>query len=251
MSTWIFLRGLTRDSRHWGTFPRVFAETFAGATIVALDFPGNGARNSETSPATVPALADACRAELAARGVRPPYQVLAMSLGAMASVSWAARYPHEVDRCVLINTSLRPLAPFYWRLRPRNYPTILRLLLSADASESERAILRMTSRMRAADAIVLDEWIRFRGEFPVARANAVRQLLAAARFRAPASRPAARLLLLTSRCDDLVDTRCSRRLAAAWRADLIEHPGAGHDLALDDPTWVVQNVHAWLHAHPA
>ena len=246
MTTWVFLRGLTRDSRHWGHFPRVFGETLANAAIVALDFPGNGAANAEKSPATIEALVEFCRSTLVLRGVAPPYYVLAMSLGAMVTVSWAARYPKEIQACVLINTSLRPLAPFYRRLRPANYLPILRLLLLGDRADPEAAILRMTSRQVAQTSVVLADWRRFRHEHPVARGNALRQLLAAARFRAPATRPAARILVLASRCDMLVDVRCSRTLATAWRTEFAEHPSAGHDLPLDDGAWVAHKVREWL-----
>ena len=45
-------------------------------------------------------------------------------------------------------------------------------------------------------------------------------------------------LLLASRNDGLVDVRCSRGLAAAWKVPLVEHASAGHDIPLDDPEWV-------------
>ncbi|WP_295678940.1 alpha/beta hydrolase, partial [uncultured Nevskia sp.] len=107
-STWVLLRGLMRDSRHWGDFPQAFASEMSGARIELLDFPGNGALNEQTSASSVDAMADYCRAELQRRGLKPPYRLLAMSLGAMAASSWASRYPQELDACVLINTSLRP-----------------------------------------------------------------------------------------------------------------------------------------------
>ena len=42
MSTWIFLRGLTRESGHWGTFTAQFEKAMPGCEVVALDLPGNG-----------------------------------------------------------------------------------------------------------------------------------------------------------------------------------------------------------------
>ncbi len=77
-------------------------------------------------------------------------------------------------------------------------------------------------------------------------ANALRQLLAAARSLAPAIAPVERVLLLASRHDRLVDVRCSRRLASARQCALAEHPNAGHNLPLDAQEWVVQQVLGWL-----
>ena len=55
--TWVLLRGLTREQRHWGGFPKLLAEQLPGAHIVALDLPGNGRLCAQTSPATVPEMA--------------------------------------------------------------------------------------------------------------------------------------------------------------------------------------------------
>jgi hypothetical protein len=76
----------------------------------------------------------------------------------------------------------------------------------------------------------------------VSAANALRQLWAAARFVAPPAPPRARVLVLTSARDGLVDTRCSLALARAWRCEIESHPWAGHDLSLDDAPWVIDQV---------
>lgn len=247
MSTWIFLRGLSRDSRHWGDFPDTFRHAIPDADIVTLDLPGNGRLHAMESPASVEAMADYCRAELARRGIAPPYRLLAMSLGAMVAVAWADRQPEEVAGCVLINTSLRPFSPFYRRLRPGNYPELLRLALFGGSDKAwEETILRLTSQLVGSPEAVLARWTGWRKECPVSRSNVLRQLLAAARYRAPLAQPGTRLLILNSRRDALVDSRCSQQLAAKWQAPLLTHPKAGHDLPLDDGAWVAEQVSGWL-----
>jgi pimeloyl-ACP methyl ester carboxylesterase len=246
MTTWILLRGLTRESGHWGVFARDFATALANARVVTLDLPGNGTLHRKRSPATVERLVEDCRLQLERRNVSPPFSVLAMSLGAMAAVAWASAYPAELQRCVLINTSLRPFCPFYWRLRPANYLALARVFLATEAGKRERLILQMTSARIAENAAVVGDWTTILHEHPVSRANALRQLCAAVRYRAPNARPRAELLMLASRDDALVDVRCSRRVARAWQVQLAEHPSAGHDLPLDDPAWVIEQVRAWL-----
>src|SRR5262249_38708200 len=88
MSAWILLRGLTRESGHWGGFPALLGDAVEPARIVALDLPGNGALCAQTSPATVEELADACRAELRKACVEPPFFLLGLSLGAMVATAW-------------------------------------------------------------------------------------------------------------------------------------------------------------------
>ena len=251
MTTWILLRGLTRESRHWGRFPALLHDALDAAHVVTLDLPGNGRLCEERSPTNVDRVVDACRAELLRRNVAPPFFLLGMSLGAMVTVAWAARFQREACGCVLINTSMRPFCPFYWRLRPASYPTLARLLVMRDPVASERLILRLTSRVHTTDGPVPEEWSTYRREFRVTRGNALRQLAAAARFRAPAVRPDTRVMVLASTNDALVDVRCSRKLAEAWRCDLAEHPHAGHDLPLDDPLWVVRVVGAWAAEAPS
>jgi pimeloyl-ACP methyl ester carboxylesterase len=94
---------------------------------------------------------------------------------------------------------------------------------------------------------VLPEWQSWARECPVSRRNALRQLLAAARFSA-ADKPAVPLLVLAGAADGMVSPRCSQRLAQAWGASFALHPTAGHDLPLDDADWVAREVAAWLRA---
>lgn len=246
MSRWIFLRGLSRESRHWGEFPEVFGQAIPEAEVLTLDLPGNGQLHGMDSPADVVSMAEYCRAELIRRGLPPPYHLLAMSLGAMVAVVWADRHPEEIAGSVLINTSLRPCSPFYRRLRPVNYPALLCLLLGGSPRQWEETILRLTSRLIAAPGAVVDRWMTYRQDSPVSHRNALRQLLAAARYRAPAGRPMTPTLLLTSAQDALVDTRCSQALAARWQAAIAVHPEAGHDIPLDDGRWVARTVADWL-----
>lgn len=245
--TWVLLRGLMRDARHWGAFPATFAAACPGARIEAVDFPGNGLLHHQPSPTRVEAMAGHVRAELARRGLAPPYRVLAMSLGAMAASAWAEAHPDELAACVLVNTSLRPFSPPHWRLRPAAWAPLLRLLLGqADARTIETAILRLTSRRAPAE--VLADWTAWRLRHPVSNANALRQLAAAARYVAPRSAPRVPLLIVSGGADALVDPRCSARLAAAWKVPLRVHGEAGHDLPLDAGDWLAATVRDWAAA---
>ena len=242
---WVLLRGLMREARHWGEFPAMLRAAFPHDTVVTLDLPGNGPLWQQRSPATIAAMAEHCRRSLRDQGIAPPYQLVAISLGGMVAVDWSARYPDEVAAAVLINTSMRPHNPFYHRLRPANYPALLNLLLhGGDLQRREKAILRLTSSAAARPA-VLAQWNKIAREYPVSRSNAMRQLLAAARFRATSPPPGTRLLLLASTGDWLVNPECSLTLARAWSAGIAVHPYAGHDLPLDDGAWVIEQVLLW------
>ncbi|MDK9702703.1 MAG: alpha/beta hydrolase [Sulfuritalea sp.] len=244
---WILLRGLTREARHWGDFPQRLGEAFPGTPVICLDLPGNGKLNGMRSPHSVEAMADYCHAEVAQLGSVAPCRVLAMSLGAMVAVAWAQRHPDDVAAAVLIGTSLRPFSPFHRRLRPANYPRLLRLFgAKASDREIETAILELTTRLQQDPAAVIEQWLHWRRQNPVSRRNALLQLLAAARYRAPRRPPLERMLLLAGAGDALVDPCCSQALATCWDLPLAVHPVAGHDLPLDDGIWVLGEIARWL-----
>lgn len=257
--TWVLLRGLTREARHWGDFaPQwarvVGADTDANANpdgrrdqVLALDLPGNGEFRGLASPRSVRAMVAFARRQLQARGCAPPYRLLAMSLGGMVAADWAQRYPREVTRLVLINTSMRPFGGASARLRPGSWLALLRLAARwHDADAAERLIHRLTSRRMATREDDLAAWRRIRQSAPVSATNACRQLWAAACFGSAVAAPPCPVLVLSSAADRLVHPQCSARLAGAWGACHRQHPWAGHDLPHDAPEWVCQQLTDWL-----
>lgn len=249
---WILLRGLTRESRHWGAFAPLL-EKRCGA-VLPVDLPGNGTLAHVRSPLAVEDYVDAVRAEVQRLGARAPYKVLAMSLGGMVATAWAQRYPEEVAQLVLINTSMRPYSRFYERLRPAAWPALLcaawHWRAHGEDVIAEAAIHGRTCARRDTLAADLAAWRAIRASAPVSRTNAVCQLAAAARYTARGV-PCCPTLVLSSQADQLVDPVCSARLARAWGAARREHPWAGHDLPHDDPQWLVEAVCAAFAASDA
>jgi pimeloyl-ACP methyl ester carboxylesterase len=251
MSTWVLLRGLMREARHWGDFPEHFKDVLGVERIITVDFPGNGTLSTQYSSTSISEMATHCRSYLNTLGLQPPYQVLALSLGAMVAVEWSNKHPAEFERLVLINTSLAPLNPFYHRLRPGNYPALFRHLLCGSILEREKIILSMTSTLQRTpeqEAFLLDQWKLFALEYPVSRVNILRQLVAAIVFRASTTAPPVPLLLLAGQLDRLVNVKCSITLAKRWGSLIKIHPTAGHDLPLDDGEWVAREVKKWIEA---
>lgn len=246
MTRWLLLRGLGRDARHWGDFPTQLREALGEVEVLTPDLPGNGLRNGEPSPASVTAMVDDCRRRFAPRPGEEALNLLALSLGGMVALDWLNRYPGEIGRCVLINTSVAGINPLWQRLRPRQYGRLLRIALGAAPESAESMILAMTSQRH--DPQCLAEWVRYRREHPVDSRNLLRQLRAAATFRAPPAVPPKPVLLLASEDDQLVDVACSRRLARRYHWPLFVHAGAGHDLPLDDGPWVAAQVRRWCQA---
>lgn len=252
MASWILLRGMTREARHWGSFPDMLrAAGVVGEQdrLIVPDLPGNGTRCGQRSPTTIAAITDEVRLAAHVLGLDPPFRLLAMSLGGMVATDWASRHPGDIERVVLINTSVRQLNPAWHRLQPRAVPLLIGSARSwHDAPRCEAHIHALTCANMTTRSADLAMWAEIRRDAPVSSANALRQLLAAARYRVERQTPDCPVLVLSSAGDRLVAPVCSARLADAWNAPHRCHPWAGHDLPHDDPAWVAGAVRDWLRA---
>jgi pimeloyl-ACP methyl ester carboxylesterase len=249
VTTWVLLRGWTREARHWGDFPqRLQARLPPGDRVLTPDLPGCGSRHAQRSALQVDALASAVREEILSQGHRGPYGLLGLSLGGMVACAWAHRHPEELAGCILVNSSLRACSPFRERLQLVSLPAVARVLLAPDAVARERRILALTSRLHVDDPALVRAWAGYARDRPPSVGNALRQLVAAARFRGPPVRPACPMLLLASAGDGLVSPRCSQAIARNWHVPLHLHPRAGHDLPLDAGDWVADAIGDWAAA---
>ena len=246
MTTWVLLRGLARESQHWGSFTQLLKGRLSGTeTLITLDLPGTGRLHESRSPASVRKIAEHCRLGLRAYEPTFPLILVGLSLGGLVALEWSRLAPEEVAGCVMINSSVGRASPPWLRLRPGNYRRLARLLFSGmSAAEREREILAMTSSRHAEHADVAGSWASIAAQRPVSRGNVLRQLLAAACYRSAKPAPVP-VLLLASVHDNLVSCECTRALAAQWKAPLAVHPFAGHDLPLDSPAWVARQMTDW------
>lgn len=241
---WVLLRGLGRESRHWGRFTIDLTAALGGAAVLTPDLAGNGQRWLEPSATTIQGQCDGVRQELQGMLAQGPVNVLAISLGGMVALDWASRFPSEINRLVLINTSLAGLAPFWQRLRWQNYGALCRLPLLS-LKQRERQILRLTSNHGSRRRDALPDWIQWQQTRPVRSINLLRQLIAAARYQPPRTWPACKALVIHSANDRLVHPACSQALAAASHWPILQHPTAGHDLPLDEPQWLAAQIATW------
>ncbi len=252
--TWVLLRGLVREQRHWQAFPAQLGQQFPEDHVVPMDLPGNGLLYRKSSPTRMEGMVAALRAELSDRGLRPPFHVVALSLGAMTAISWISDYPGEVEAAALLNSSAARFSPFWQRLRPGNYRSILvDGLLTRDLLRKERAILAISTNLISAEhrEAVAQDWARYAREQPVSRINALRQLLAAARFTAPVGLPSAvPVLIMNGGGDRMVSPTCSLAMARGWGLPIRVHPDAGHDLTLDAGEWAASVLKDWIADSP-
>lgn len=241
---WILLRGLSREQRHWGVFYDQLQLAMPEKNFHCLDLPGTGELFRKNSPATVTGIRQHLQQQCRDRIISQPYGLIGLSLGGMITLDWMSA-SDQVAAAVVINTSANNFSVSQ-RLRPGAVWLCLRTLLSTDIEDRERLILKMGSRQHAMNATTLADWVNIQKARPVKRRTVFAQLLAAARFSLPANVYHTPGLVLTSDSDDMVSSYCSEKIAEHYDWPLRCHIEAGHDLPLDDPLWVVEQIQAWL-----
>lgn len=245
-STWVLLRGLARDSRHWGSFPSRLRDALPeGSAVIALDLPGNGARSEQTSPASLRGMVDAYRAQLAALNVGERVNLLGLSMGAMVAVEWCVHHPGDAASAVLVNGSASGLSAPGERLRVRAAWQIACAAFSPSGIARETRIVSACTNL-ADLSITSRAWARHAAQGQTRPVNVIRQMVAAAQWRLPAVKPSVPMLVLASAADRLVSVECSIAIARHWSLPIVLHPTAGHEIATDDPAWLVRQCARWV-----
>lgn len=227
----LMIRGLARESRHWGELLDLLAPSFR---LVLFDNRGVGRSSAPWERYTTATLADDAAAVLDAAGV-PRAHVFGMSLGGMIAQELALRHPARVDRLALGCTRAAASAG---GSMPRTTLVALARALGGDrASAIRRAAPLIVSReFLVAHPEVVDAWQRLNLAAPPSRHGVLLQVLAALTHdtRARLHELHAPTLVITGTADRMIPDGCSRYLAARITgARLVTLAGAGHDFAVE------------------
>ena len=243
--TWVLLRGLGRESGHWGPFLPALRVAATGCEVVTLDLPGTGTRLHDTAPGTLGETVDSVREEASSRDLlRAPLLLFGISFGGMVAMEWANSHPEELSGVVIAASSAPDLAPLLKRFSLAGFGVLVLNLLTRDPKRRHRRIAWLASNRREIRDRIVREWMQIERDRPVSRPTIRAQTDAALRWKAPASLHVPSLFLV-ARKDRLVHPDCSRALARRFAAPLEEHPLAGHDLTTDAPEWVADQCVRW------
>ncbi len=240
-SNWIFVRGLSRGSVHWGDFVEIFKKMNPDARAEFLEIPGNGYLSKEVSPTSPYDLINVLLQKSEIIKSNEPYNLCGISLGGMIVLKWAELFPKNIQRVIVINSSLAQFSNFKQRLLPQNYLKMINGLMKRDVFEREKTILDITSNYQANIDKYLLRFSEFAKENRVRNSNFFRQLFLAKNIFIK-NKIDAKIYFIGSAQDKLVDIQCSKNLAAFFKAKLIIHPTAGHDLPLDEPLWLAEQI---------
>lgn len=247
---WILLRGLAREARHWGDFPQTIIDTGLGEAAYAIDAPGAGLKSAQFSPISIEGYVKHMRPEFQTiRRQNPgPWGIIGISMGAMMGMKWLEQYPQDFSCGVFINTSASNFSSPIKRMSLRTMKNIVRLLFDKGLEEREKFIFQLTSHLSSTNELEkVAEWVKYARENPISHHNFLSQLIAAARFKAPKSLSVPSMFFVSEK-DQLADADCGKKLASHFKAHLAIHDEAGHDLPLDDPTWVCDETKKFINS---
>jgi pimeloyl-ACP methyl ester carboxylesterase len=242
---WLLLRGLMRETRHWGDFPKILEkkllETDPSATVEVIDHPGFGTEHKRKSPTSISGIVDDDRKRFEPR-YQEPAILVAISLGGMVAMDWVYRHPNDFKFLFLINSSARGASKITDRMQPKNWPHAFRMALMRDQSKREEQILSLTTRLSGEGlAAQAEKNFALFLERPYTTRNALRQIFGATSFEAPPKLPIPGQIIV-SETDDLVRAVCSYELADRFGYPVKSNPTANHDLSLDDPEWLANAI---------
>jgi pimeloyl-ACP methyl ester carboxylesterase len=242
VNRWIFLRGLARSSCHWHEFPTVFKKYFPEAEIEFLDIRGNG--DQAYMPSFTTAIENV--RDLRSRSLllkKGPVNLLSISLGSMIAIEWASQFPQDVQNLIVMNTSDNRTSHFWERLNLSNFSNYLQAIKAPDYStEKELAILNFTAQNLKNKKEVAEVFAKMT---MTSKENTLRQLVAAMRFRLPA-KPQVPVLLIGSHGDQMVSPACTKNIEKSWNIEAVWHPSAGHEITLEEPEWVAQQLREFI-----
>jgi len=242
----VLIRGIMSSSLHWWEFLPLLRESLPNFHVHTPDILGNGTKHLHLTPLSPKKNVHGLKEQVRTQGKKV---LIGFSLGGMLAVEWAQLHPGEVAGIILINSSLTG-SPFWRRFTPGSFFRVLATGLHRDIKKREEKVLSMTTHLRHKDLPEIAKiFTSIENKHPTQAINFIRQLYVATQISMHNQKPDVPILIINSKQDKIVHPSCSHKISKNWNLDLKIHETGGHDLSLDDPTWVISNIQVWLKAH--
>lgn len=245
----VLLRGLTRESGHWGSeFEDQLRHQFGEIKVTYMDLPGSGIFNREKAPPRVEDIMIFMKSHYDHELHDTGYDrvLVATSLGSMVAAEWVQSYPEDFKFLCLVAPSFKGLCTFSERVGAGVRGDMIQVAFTHDIQKKESIILGINSNDSANFECNLRDWVKIQDLRPMSTANIIRQSLAGMRYEFSGVFPSMPILILASEGDRLLSTTCVQKVQQRLGADLFLHETAGHGLPIDAPEWMVEHLKLWL-----
>lgn len=238
------IRGLSRESGHWGDFTTLLEEYFPKVSIHLLDLPGTGKYYRFRSPRSISKIVHFLRSKH-----EPDHDqtnvIVSSSLGGMVAMDWVINYPEDFTGIVTMNSSFKSICSLNERIKPSIRMLLLKVILSRNIINREKNILKINSNRILDKNKIFYEWIEIQKLRKVTRKNMFFQAIAGFKYRPVKTKLSIPLLILGSKKDKMVCESCILKTHEVFGGELIWHNSAGHCLPLDEPKWVSEQIKTW------
>jgi pimeloyl-ACP methyl ester carboxylesterase len=238
---WLLIRGLGRDQKHWYKFPELLNSKFSDGKVITINLPG---LNGESEPPmSINEITDYIRAKWLDRkeSIQGDWSILAISLGGMIAIDWCDRYPHDFKKIAIINSSSKSTSSTFQRISPIAIKTILHNFMIKDPVRREKQVLSLITNNTKISNELLSDMVEVSNHMNLSKKTFFKQLFAASKFTLP-EKLTIPLTVMTTKGDRFTSYKCSEAIAKRYNVDCHLHPDAGHDLPMDDPTWVLSKL---------
>ena len=251
----VLIRGLAREAAHWGDFPQILEDTIKqrtsrDITIITPDIIGCGKFHKQITPQKLELITDNLRDSIfndnETKIKKSRLILIGLSMGGMIALDWNRRYSNEIKNICLINSSTAN-QPFFQRIKPAALSLFLTFFLFS-RRENEKRVLKQVSNNLTPEIYHKNEslWMDILVKRPVKIISVINMLIAAAKFKPDLTSSCGNGLVIASTADKFVSYQCSEDIAKTLNWKLIYHNNAGHDLSLDDPKWLSEQLANWL-----
>lgn len=239
----VLIRGLGREARHWGQTIDELKKTFPDAEILTPDLPGAGILNQVKVPHGVPKFIPILKEQVS---LNPDEEnlVVGLSLGGMCVIEWVKQFPMDFKAAVVMNTSLGDVSMPWMRFRPSFIPQMF-AVTQKDAKTFEREVLKFVSNNPKVWDENVELALRLHQERPMSFKALIDQIVSGAIYRSKINVFPIPLLVMASIKDHLVNVDCSIKISEKFKADIVYHPWGGHEISMDDPQWVSEEMRSW------
>ncbi len=235
------IRGLARESAHWGSFAKKLEKLDCVGAVIGLDLLGAGQFYKLTSPISIRENAEFLLSQIP-KDNNHPKVLLSVSLGSMVAIEMAQLQPHLFAKVFVTNTSFSNLSPIHHRLQLDAFKHFYNIGKAKSLEERELEVLRMVSRNQKHHPEICKKWVEIAEARPMPLKNFFRQLIAAGTYKIADHPPDIPIVVMRSMGDEMVDPSCSQKLANHWNLPIHTHPSSGHDIFIDDPDWVIDVI---------
>ena len=184
MINFYLLRGMSRESAHWGCFQNTLEMHFPGQTIVQMDLPGFGQLNNINSPKNM---------EDIIKVLKTSYYVnsesinilIASSFAANVALKWGSQHAQDFHGLILLSPSIKGICTFTERVQPRSWFNGFMILFHPSEMYREKKLLQINMNQKEMQHELLQEWKHIRRIRPFKHKNVIRQILIAKNFEMP------------------------------------------------------------------